>query len=97
MYVKPSTTLTYSLVAAIYLIIISISWFPHLDVPLFYVHGNHDGNPQYATGRGQLKGVQGGKDLHAATVNYGDLLMAGLGGFDALPFRRTVICSPRMR
>ena len=51
-----------------------------LDVPLFYVHGNHDENPQYVSGRGQLTGVQGGRDLHASTVNYNNLLIAGLGG-----------------
>ena len=51
-----------------------------LDVPLYYVHGNHDGGPQYVSGRGQLTSVQGGRDLHAGTVKYRDLLLAGLGG-----------------
>lgn len=51
-----------------------------LDVPLFYVHGNHDDNPQYVSGRGQMTGVQGGRDLHALTAKYQDLLLAGLGG-----------------
>lgn len=51
-----------------------------LDVPLYYVHGNHDGSPQYATGRGQITGVQGGRDIHATSVKYQNLLIAGLGG-----------------
>ena len=51
-----------------------------LDVPLYFVHGNHDGEPQYVSGRGQMKGVQGGRDLHAATAEHRGLLFAGLGG-----------------
>jgi Icc-related predicted phosphoesterase len=51
-----------------------------LDVPLVYVHGNHDGGPQYATDRGQITGVQGGRDIHGRTVNLGGLILAGLGG-----------------
>jgi len=51
-----------------------------LDLPLVYVHGNHDGGPQYATDRGQITGVQGGKDIHGRTVNIDGLLIAGLGG-----------------
>jgi Icc-related predicted phosphoesterase len=51
-----------------------------LDAPLVYVLGNHDGGPQYATDKGQLTGVQGGRDIHGRTVNIGGLIMAGLGG-----------------
>lgn len=51
-----------------------------LDVPLLYVHGNHDGNPQYVSGRGQMTSVRGGLDMHATTVNHEGLLIAGLSG-----------------
>jgi Icc-related predicted phosphoesterase len=51
-----------------------------LDVPLLYVHGNHDGGPQYTTDRGVLTGVPGGKEIHGRTVNIDGLLLAGLGG-----------------
>ncbi len=51
-----------------------------LDVPLYYVHGNHDGNPQYVSGRGQLTGVRGGTDIHAQVVKHKNLLIAGLSG-----------------
>jgi Icc-related predicted phosphoesterase len=51
-----------------------------LDVPLVYVHGNHDGGPQYTTDRGVLTGVPGGKEIHGRTINIDGLLLAGLGG-----------------
>ncbi len=51
-----------------------------LDVPLFYVHGNHDGEPQYTSDRGIMTGVSGGRDIHSRTVNINGLLLAGLGG-----------------
>ena len=51
-----------------------------LDVPLVYVHGNHDGGRQYTTDRGVLTGVPGGNEIHGRTVNIDGLLLAGLGG-----------------
>ena len=51
-----------------------------LDVPLVYIHGNHDGGPQYTTDRGVLTGVPGGKEIHGRTINIDGLLLAGLGG-----------------
>ena len=51
-----------------------------LDAPLVYVHGNHDGGPQYTTDRGLLTGVRGGKEIHGRTEDVGGLLLAGLGG-----------------
>lgn len=51
-----------------------------LDVPLVFVHGNHDGGPQYTTDRGLLTGVRGGRDIHARTTDVRGLLFAGLGG-----------------
>ena len=51
-----------------------------LDVPLVYVHGNHDGGPQYTADRGVLTGVPGGKEIHGRSVNINGLLFAGLGG-----------------
>lgn len=51
-----------------------------LDVPLLFVHGNHDGGPQYTTDRGLLTGVRGGKDIHTRTMEIKGLLFAGLEG-----------------
>ena len=51
-----------------------------LDAPLLFVHGNHDGGPQYVAGGGVLKGAQGGTDIHRRVVQHGGLLIAGLEG-----------------
>ena len=51
-----------------------------LDAPLLYVHGNHDGGPQYVTGGGVLKQVQGGRDVHRHIVMQDGLLIGGLEG-----------------
>ena len=51
-----------------------------LDVPLVYIHGNHDGGAQYTTDRGVLTGVPGGKEIHGRAININGLLLAGLGG-----------------
>jgi Icc-related predicted phosphoesterase len=51
-----------------------------LDVPLVYVHGNHDGGPQYTVDRGVMTGVPGGKEIHGRSVKIKDVLFAGLGG-----------------
>jgi Icc-related predicted phosphoesterase len=51
-----------------------------LDAPLLYVHGNHDGGPQYVAGGGVLKKAQGGTDIHGRVMKQGGLLIAGLEG-----------------
>jgi Icc-related predicted phosphoesterase len=51
-----------------------------LDVPLVYVHGNHDGGAQYTADRGLITGVDGGDEIHCRTINIKGLLLAGLGG-----------------
>lgn len=51
-----------------------------LDVPLVYVHGNHDSGTQYVAGNGVMTHVQGGIDVHARTENVKGILIAGLEG-----------------
>lgn len=51
-----------------------------LDVPLVYVRGNHDGEPQYAADKRVLTAVQGGQELHRRTIQMKGLLLAGLEG-----------------
>lgn len=51
-----------------------------LDVPLLYVHGNHDQGPQYTIDGRVLSGVQGGEDLHGRVIEHNGLLIAGLEG-----------------
>lgn len=51
-----------------------------LDSPLLYVHGNHDGGPQYTARGGMLKTAQGGIDIHGRVVNHKGVLIAGLEG-----------------
>lgn len=51
-----------------------------LDVPLVYVRGNHDGEPQYAVDKRVLTEVQGGIEIHRRTVCVKGLLFAGLEG-----------------
>jgi Icc-related predicted phosphoesterase len=50
-----------------------------LNVPCFYVQGNHCGNQHDAAGR-DLHPVPGGIDLHGRTVLWSGLLLAGLEG-----------------
>jgi len=50
------------------------------DVPLIFVHGNHDSGAQYGAGRGQITKVQGGTPIDGRTRVVNDLLLAGLGG-----------------
>jgi uncharacterized protein len=51
-----------------------------LDVPLLYVHGNHDAGPQYSVEGGTVTGVQGGQDIHTQVAEVNGLLIAGLEG-----------------
>lgn len=51
-----------------------------LNVPLFYVRGNHDQGPQYTADGRVLTNVPGGIDLHGQTHCYKGLLLAGLEG-----------------
>lgn len=51
-----------------------------LDVPLLYVRGNHDGDPQYASDKRVLTAVQGGLEIHGRAVQIKDILFAGLEG-----------------
>lgn len=51
-----------------------------LDVPLVFVHGNHDAGPQYVSDGRILTGVQGGEDIHGRVVEMKGLLIAGLEG-----------------
>jgi Icc-related predicted phosphoesterase len=50
------------------------------DVPLVYVRGNHDANPQYTADGRALTHVDGAEDIHARTLSVGGLLVAGLEG-----------------
>jgi Icc-related predicted phosphoesterase len=50
-----------------------------LDVPLFYVRGNHDKVVEYHL-HGAHSGPQGGIDLHRRAINYRGLLLAGVEG-----------------
>jgi uncharacterized protein len=51
-----------------------------LDVPLFYVRGNHDQGPQYTADGRVLYNVPCGYDLHGQTAVHEGLLLAGLEG-----------------
>jgi Icc-related predicted phosphoesterase len=53
--------------------------FTALDVPLFYVRGNHDKLIEYGTG-GQRTHPNGGIDLHRKNRRLGNLLLAGVEG-----------------
>jgi len=53
--------------------------FDVLDVPLFFVRGNHDQVIEYATG-GQRTHPNGGIDLHRKVYNHHGLLLAGVEG-----------------
>jgi uncharacterized protein len=50
-----------------------------LDVPLFYVRGNHAREIEY-TSAGERREPLGAVDLHRQMVNHNDLLLAGIEG-----------------
>jgi len=50
-----------------------------LDVPLYYVRGNHDKDLEYDSA-GARSAPGGGIDLHRRAVNYQGILMAGVEG-----------------
>lgn len=51
-----------------------------LNVPLFYVHGNHDPDVEYTPAGEPLRGPGGGINLDGKTMCIGQLLVAGLEG-----------------
>jgi len=50
-----------------------------LDVPLFYVRGNHDKRIEYEH-EGKRSAPDGGIDLHHRVINYNGLIFAGVEG-----------------
>jgi predicted phosphodiesterase len=50
-----------------------------LDVPLFFVRGNHDNEIEYSTS-GKQSSPAGGVDLHRRVINHKGLLLAGIEG-----------------
>jgi hypothetical protein len=50
-----------------------------LDVPLYYVRGNHDKEVEYSSGASR-SAPGGGVDLHRRVVNYRGLLIGGVEG-----------------
>ncbi len=50
-----------------------------LDVPLFYVRGNHDPVKEYSE-TGAYTGPQGGTDLHRSVIHFKGVLFAGVEG-----------------
>jgi Icc-related predicted phosphoesterase len=50
-----------------------------LNVPLFFVRGNHDKEIEYGAA-GSRKGPLGGIDLHRRTIRYQEMLLAGVEG-----------------
>lgn len=59
--------------------------FNALDIPLFYVRGNHDKVIEYAS-EGQRTHPHGGIDLHRKIIRYHGLILAGVEG--SLKYRR---------
>ncbi len=51
-----------------------------LNVPLFYVHGNHDPEKEYLADGTSIPGPGGGIDLHCHAYKEKNLLLAGLEG-----------------
>lgn len=51
-----------------------------LDVPLYFVRGNHDNTPQYTMDGRALYSVPGGRDLHGQVAQERGVLLAGLEG-----------------
>jgi Icc-related predicted phosphoesterase len=56
-----------------------------LDVPLYFVRGNHANVIEHSSGGGE-KGPKGGVDLHRRVINHNGLLLAGVEG--CLRYRR---------
>ncbi len=57
-----------------------------MDVPMVYVLGNHDHGPQYTADGGILTSVRGGQHIHARSVHFKNVLIAGLEG--SMRYRR---------
>ncbi len=51
-----------------------------LNVPLVYVHGNHDPEEEYLSDGTAIKGPSGGLNLHCHVHREKELLLAGLEG-----------------
>lgn len=51
-----------------------------LNVPLYYVHGNHDPQVEYTPGGEAMTGPGGGLDLDTKVVEVNGLIIAGLQG-----------------
>ena len=51
-----------------------------LNVPLFYVHGNHDPEREYLSDGSFITGPAGGSNLHRRLYKEKDLLLVGLEG-----------------
>lgn len=51
-----------------------------LNVPLFYVHGNHDPEREFLADGTSITGPAGGVNLHLLTYKENGLLLAGLEG-----------------
>lgn len=51
-----------------------------LNVPLLYVHGNHDPQQEYLSDGTSIAGPSGGANLHCRVQKEGGLLLAGLEG-----------------
>lgn len=51
-----------------------------IDVPLYYVRGNHDKVVEYSPEGQQRVGPHGGNDLHRKVIRTKDLLLAGVDG-----------------
>lgn len=51
-----------------------------LNVPLLYVHGNHDPQQEYLADGTAITGPNGGANLHGRILKEKDLLLAGLEG-----------------
>ena len=54
--------------------------FSAMDVPLVYVKGNHDADPQHLSDGRVLESVDGGIDLHGKVKMVKGLLVAGIEG-----------------
>ncbi len=51
-----------------------------LDLPIYYVRGNHDVTPQYSLSGGLLEAVGGGTNIHGRTIREKGVIFAGLEG-----------------
>lgn len=51
-----------------------------LDVPMVYVHGNHDKGQQFGAGGRVWQGVRGGTNIHGRVITRRGLIIAGLEG-----------------